>query len=249
MKDNHDLRFRATHAESKNVTSQQTGTPPTDASPDEKVPPAEKEAPTEKESPEETAPRDKRYLLPRLFLTMLKIGLFAFGGGYAVTAMLEEELVTKRAWLRQDEFLNMTAIAESTPGPIAVNSATYVGYRLAGIPGAALATLAVCLPSFLIIYLISLFFDQAMQFTYVLYAFRGIQAAVVYLIASAGVRLFRGLGRDPLGRIMALVAAVTLIALSLFSVDFSSVFLILIGGVIGVAAYLIRKARRGGTPS
>ena len=184
--------------------------------------------------------------LPRLFLTMLKIGLFAFGGGYAMTALLENELVTKRSWLGRDEFLNMTAIAESTPGPIAVNSATYVGYRLAGVPGAAVATLGVCLPAFLIIYAISLFFDRFVSLTYVAYAFRGVQAAVVYLIASAGVRLFRGLGRDPLGRTLAVVTAAALVALSLFSVRFSSVFFILIGGVVGVAAMLIRRARRGG---
>ena len=188
----------------------------------------------------------RRRLLPRLFLTMLKIGLFAFGGGYAMTALLENELVTKRGWLGRDEFLNMTAIAESTPGPIAVNSATYVGYRLAGVPGAALATLGVCLPAFLIIYAISLFFDRFVSLTYVAYAFRGVQAAVVYLIASTGIRLFCGLGRDPLGRTLALVTAVALVALSLFSVRFSSVFFILIGGVVGVAAMLIRRARRGG---
>ena len=190
--------------------------------------------------------RGKRYLLPRLFLTMLKIGLFAFGGGYAMTALLETELVAKRRWLRQDEFLDMTAIAESTPGPLAVNSATYVGYRLAGVGGAALATLAVCLPAFVIIYLISLVFDRFLSLTYVTYAFRGVQVAVVYLIATAGVRLFRGLGRDPVGRTLAVASALALIALSLLSVNFSSVFLILIGGVIGVAVYLIRRARRGG---
>ena len=195
---------------------------------------------------EVAAPHGGRHLLLRLFFTMLKIGLFAFGGGYAMTALLENELVTKRGWLGRDEFLNMAAIAESTPGPIAVNSATYVGYRLAGVPGAAVATIGVCLPAFLIIFAISLFFDRFVTLTYVAYAFRGVQAAVVYLIASAGVRLFRGLGRDPLARTLAVVTAVALVLLSLLSVNFSSVFFILIGGVIGVAAYLIRRAKRGG---
>lgn len=195
---------------------------------------------------EVAAPRGGRHPLLRLFFTMLKIGLFAFGGGYAMTALLENELVTKRGWLGRDEFLNMTAIAESTPGPIAVNSATYVGYRLAGVPGAAVATLGVCLPAFLIIFAISLFFDRFVTLTYVAYAFRGVQAAVVYLIASAGVRLFRGLGRDPLARILAVVTAAALVLLSLLSVNFSSVFFILIGGVVGVAAYLVRRAKRGG---
>lgn len=95
--------------------------------------------------------------LGTLFFTFFKIGLFTFGGGYAMIALLEEEFIQRRKWLDKDEFLDMTAIAESTPGPVAINSATYLGYKLAKVPGAATATVAVCLPSFLIIYVISLF--------------------------------------------------------------------------------------------
>ena len=98
--------------------------------------------------------------LETLFFTFFKIGLFTFGGGYAMIALLEEEFIQRRKWLDKDEFLDMTAIAESTPGPVAINSATYLGYKLAKVPGAATATVAVCLPSFLIIYAISLFFEQ-----------------------------------------------------------------------------------------
>ena len=98
--------------------------------------------------------------LGTLFFTFFKIGLFTFGGGYAMIALLEEEFIQRRKWLDKDEFLDMTAIAESTPGPVAINSATYLGYKLAKVPGAATATVAVCLPSFLIIYAISLFFEQ-----------------------------------------------------------------------------------------
>ena len=94
-----------------------------------------------------------------LFLTMLKIGLFTFGGGYAMIALLENEFVTKRKWIEKDEFLDMVAIAESTPGPIAINAATYLGYKMHGVIGSLLATVAVCIPSFVIIYAISLFFD------------------------------------------------------------------------------------------
>ena len=86
--------------------------------------------------------------LETLFFTFFKIGLFTFGGGYAMIAMLEEEFIQRRKWLDKDEFLDMAAIAESTPGPVAINSATYLGYKLAGVPGAATATVAVCLPSF-----------------------------------------------------------------------------------------------------
>ena len=95
-----------------------------------------------------------------LFWTFLKIGAFTFGGGYAMVALLEREFVEDKQWLSREEFLDMVAIAESTPGPVAVNSATYVGYKIEGVEGAAASTLAVCLPSFVVIYLISLVFDR-----------------------------------------------------------------------------------------
>ena len=103
-------------------------------------------------------PAQEAKSLGTLFFTFFKIGLFTFGGGYAMIALLEEEFIQRRRWLDKDEFLDMAAIAESTPGPVAINSATYLGYKLAKVPGAATATVAVCLPSFLIIYAISLFF-------------------------------------------------------------------------------------------
>ena len=110
-----------------------------------------------------------------LFLTFLKIGAFTFGGGYAMIALLENEFVERKKWLKKDDFLNMVAIAESTPGPVAINSATYIGYKIAGLFGAAVATVAVCIPSFTVIFCISLFFDQFLSLTWVSCAFRGIQ--------------------------------------------------------------------------
>ena len=98
--------------------------------------------------------------LLKLFWTMFKIGLFTFGGGYAMVAVIEREIVEKRKYIGQEEFLDLIAIAESTPGPIAVNSATYIGYKIAGVIGSVVATLAVALPSFIIIFIISLFFNQ-----------------------------------------------------------------------------------------
>ena len=121
-----------------------------------------------------------------LFWTFLKIGAFTFGGGYAMVALLEREFVEDKQWLSREEFLDMVAIAESTPGPVAVNSATYVGYKIEGAEGAAASTLAVCLPSFVVIYLISLVFDRFLQLSAVASAFRGIQVCVIYLILSAG---------------------------------------------------------------
>ena len=137
-----------------------------------------------------------------LFLTFLKIGAFTFGGGYAMIALLEHELIEKKGWIGHDEFLDMAAIAESTPGPVAVNAATYVGFHVAGVSGAALATLAVCLPSFLIIFAISQFFDRFLALTTVGYAFRGIQVCVVYLIASAGWKMVRKLPHRPLDNVI-----------------------------------------------
>ncbi len=101
-----------------------------------------------------------------LFLTFLKIGAFTFGGGYAMIALLENEFVERKKWIEKDDFLNMVAIAESTPGPVAINSATYIGYKIAGLFGAAAATVAVCIPSFTVIFCISLFFDQFLSFTW-----------------------------------------------------------------------------------
>ena len=179
-----------------------------------------------------------------IFLVMLKIGLFTFGGGYAMIALLENEFVTKKKWIGKDEFLDMIAIAESTPGPAAVNSATYLGYRVGGFPGAFLGTLAVCIPSFIIIYVISLFFDAFLSIKYVGYAFRGVQACVIYLIASAGLKLFREMKKDVLSMVLCGASLVCMVAFSLFAVSFSSVFCILIAGAVGVFVYLVGRLRK-----
>lgn len=172
-----------------------------------------------------------------LFLSFLKIGAFTFGGGYAMIALLENEFVSRKKWMEKDEFLDMLGVAESTPGPIAVNTATYIGYKVAGVLGAALATLAVCLPAFTIIFVISLFFDKFLSLKYVGYAFRGIQVAVVYLIASAGIKVFKGLKKNALSMILCALVLACFITLSLFAVSFSSIFYILICGMMGLSAY------------
>lgn len=105
----------------------------------------------------------------------------------------------KRDLLTREEFLNMVAMAESTPGPVSINSATYIGYKRAGVLGAAVATLAVCLPSFVLLYLISLFFDRFLAYAVVAKAFRGIQCCVVYLILSAGWKMAPGIGKTASG--------------------------------------------------
>ena len=184
--------------------------------------------------------------LGTLFFTFFKIGLFTFGGGYAMIALLEEEFIQRRKWLDKDEFLDMAAIAESTPGPVAINSATYLGYKLAKVPGAATATVAVCLPSFLIIYAISLFFEQFTQLTVIASAFKGIQVCVIYLIFLAGVRMLKALERTPLNVGILLVVMACMIAFSLLAVKFSSIAFILLSGMVGVAVWWTGKNQKGG---
>ena len=183
--------------------------------------------------------------LGTLFFTFFKIGLFTFGGGYAMIALLEEEFIQRRKWLDKDEFLDMTAIAESTPGPVAINSATYLGYKLAKVPGAATATVAVCLPSFLIIYAISLFFEQFTQLTVIANAFKGIQVCVIYLIFSAGVRMLKALDKSSFATGVLAAVMLVMVGLSLAGVSVSSILLILLSGAAGVAAWLLGRRKEG----
>ena len=179
-----------------------------------------------------------------LFFTMLKIGGFTFGGGYAMIALLENEFIARKHWIEKEEFLDMVAIAESTPGPIAINAATYIGYKKAGVFGALAATVGVCIPSFLIIYLISLVLDLFLSLTLVAYAFRGIQVCVVYLIFSAGLKMLRGLSKNIFSVTILSAVVLCMVILSIFSVNFSTVFYILICGVLGVVAYLLGLLRK-----
>lgn len=182
----------------------------------------------------------------KLFGTMFKIGLFTFGGGYVMVTLIENEFVEKKKWLSQEEYYDMLAIAESTPGPIAINSSTYIGYKLAGFFGSLFATIAVCLPSLIIIYLISLFFDRFLEFTIVANAFKGIQVCVSYLIISAGIKMIKKLPKSPLNITLISLTALAMIVLSLLAVSFSSIFYILIGGAVGLLVFLISKTKNKG---
>ena len=153
-----------------------------------------------------------------LFLTMLKIGLFTFGGGYAMIALIENEFVEKKKWIEKDEFLDIAAIAESTPGPIAINAATYIGYKNSGIIGSMIATLGICIPSFVIIYAISLFLDAFLSLTLVAYAFKGIQICVVYLILTAGLKMLRQMKKTVFDTVIISVTLISMIVFSLFAV-------------------------------
>ena len=184
-------------------------------------------------------------ILWEIFASLFKIGLFTFGGGYAMIALIENEYVTKRGWITKEEFLDLVAIAESTPGPIAVNAATYVGYKTGGTLGAIVGTVGVCLPSFIIIYVISLFLDAFLSLSIIESAFRGIQVCVIYLVISAAIKLLKGMKREPLA--IAVVATVSslMVIFSLLSVNFSSVLYIVISGLVDLSIYLVGLIRKG----
>lgn len=178
-----------------------------------------------------------------LFLLFLKIGLFTFGGGYAMISLIRGEFIEKRKWITSEEFTDMIAISESTPGPLAINSATYVGYKLEGFWGALCATVGVVIPSFVIIFVISLFLEQFLEFRLVAAAFKGIQVAVAFLILTAGVKMFREMDKNPVTLTIAVLTFGALLTLDILSLSFSSVWMILIGAGIGLVAYAAMRIR------
>ena len=174
---------------------------------------------------------------------MLKIGLFTFGGGYAMINILDNEFVVKKKWIDSDEFMNVVTVAESTPGPIAINCSTFIGYKKMGLIGAIVATLGMCIPSFVIIYLISLFFNQFLAFSAVASAFKGIQVCVVFLIFSAGLKMLRKIKKSAFNITVMASTFTAMLIFSLFSISFSSIFYILIFGLIGLLIYTIGYLR------
>lgn len=163
-----------------------------------------------------------------LFLTFLKIGAFTFGGGYAMVSLIEREIAERKQWITKEDVLDMVAIAESTPGPIAINSATFVGYRREGVPGALCATFGLVLPSFIIISLVSVILKQFMDFKAVQYAFEGIRVGIVVMIIGALVSMAKSCKRDWFFYIEAILAFVLV---AFFGV--SSILVLLCGGVLG----------------
>lgn len=182
-------------------------------------------------------------VLLALLWSMLKIGCFAFGGGYAIIALLEGEFITKRKWIEHDEFMDVVAIAESTPGPIAINVATYVGYKLKGFLGATIATVGICAPSFVIMYVVSLFYEQFMEITVIAAAFKGVQICVVYLIATAGLKMLKKMKKTPLNIIVYATTCVAMIVCSLLDVHISSVVFIFLAGVVGLTVFFIKTKK------
>lgn len=178
-----------------------------------------------------------------LFLTFFKLGLFTFGGGYAMIPQLKENVIEKKKWLQEDEFVNMLAISESTPGPIAINMATFVGHKVKGFPGALFATLGVVLPSLIIIFTISLFFEQFVSNKYVSYAFVGIKCAVAFLIFKTGIEMFLKMKKKAINIVLFLLVFIAVILLDIFAINFSSIIFILFGGAIGIICFSITNKK------
>lgn len=175
----------------------------------------------------------------QLLLTFLKIGAFTFGGGYAMIPLIEREMVQEKKWITEDEMMDMIAISESTPGPLAINAATFVGYQTAGFQGAFCATFGVTLPSFLIMLLVSWLMRRYENLTVVNDAFIGIRAAVLVLILQAFLSMFRQMKKSPASFFL---LAGTFTAVVVFHV--SAVYVILAGILIGVIGTSVR-VRRG----
>lgn len=174
----------------------------------------------------------------------MKIGLFTFGGGYAMIALIEDEIVSKRNWITKEELADIVVIAESTPGPIAINCATYVGYKIAGVIGSIVATTAVVIPSFGIIYIISLFIEKFLSYKFVGYAFSGINCAVGLIIVRTGVKMLNSFKKTPLSITCFVVSVAGLLVVNFFALNFSPIFFVLAGIIIGIVACIVPKLKR-----
>lgn len=183
-----------------------------------------------------------------LFLTFFRIGLFTFGGGLAMISVVENACVEKKHWITHDDMMNMTVIAESTPGPIAINCATFVGYKQKGFLGSLAATFGVILPSFIIIMLISMFLDKFLEIKIIAGAFKGIKIAVGILVLDAGIKMLKGEEKKPFPLIILGCGFIAMMLINIFAWNFSSISLMLAAAAVSLIVFLTQKnlGRRGG---
>ena len=184
---------------------------------------------------------NKRPLLLDLLLTFMKIGFFTFGGGYAMISVIEDICVEKKKWLTHEEMMEITVIAESTPGPMAINCATYTGYRQAGIPGSIAATVGIVLPSFLVIYCISRFLENFLDIVLVAKAFRGIRIGVSLLILRVGLTMAKKMKKKFQPRAIMACSFAAVLAINLFSLNISTITLMIAAGCVSLCIFLCKK--------
>ena len=187
-------------------------------------------------------------ILLDLLLTFAKVGFFTFGGGYAMIAMIENACVENKKWITHDDMMNITVIAESTPGPIAINCATFVGYKQAGFIGAVTATLGMVLPSFAVIYVISMFLDNFLEIAVIANAFKGIKIAVGLLILDAALMMIKKMPKKQFPRTVMLSSFGIMMAVNFLSVRFSSITLMLAAAIVNLAVFVVKGApvQKGG---
>lgn len=185
------------------------------------------------------------HILLDLFLTFMRIGAFTFGGGYAMISLIEGICVEKKQWITHEEMMDITVIAESTPGPIAINCATYVGYKKAGMLGSVIATLAMVIPSFVIIYLVSTVFDKFLLFPIVANAFKSIKIGVGILIFRVALTMLQKMQKKPFPRIIAGCAFAVMLVVNLCSLRLSSIVLMLLAGAVSITAFACKRKAGG----
>ena len=171
----------------------------------------------------------------QLFTAFFKIGLFTFGGGMAMIPFIQRETVEKHGWIKEEDILEILAISESTPGPIAINTATFIGYQKAGVFGSAAATFGVVLPSFIIISIISLFLKQFMELKVVEYAFMGIRAGVIALVIKALIKLYKSCPKNIISYVIIALAFAAAV------LDVNVIIIIICAGLIGFSSVLLAK--------
>ena len=181
-------------------------------------------------------------LLLELFLTFAKCGLFTIGGGYAMIGVVEDACVEQKKWISHQEMMDLIVIAESTPGPIAINCATYVGYKCKGFWGAVAATLGMVLPSLVVIYAISVFLDNFLEITLIANAFRGMKAGVGIVILNAGWKMLQKVPQKLLSRGLVLFGFGAMLVNNLFALKISSIVLMLLAGLFSL---LVVRGRAG----
>ena len=176
-----------------------------------------------------------------LFLTFMKIGFFTFGGGYAMISVIEDICVEKKKWITHEEMMDITVIAESTPGPIAINCATYVGYLQGKIPGSIVATIGMVLPSFVVIYCISRFLNNFLEYAVIARAFRGIRIGVGLLIFRVGINMAKKMKKKALPMTILGCAFAAVLVIHGFGLDISTITLMLTAGFVSLCVFLCRK--------
>lgn len=179
-----------------------------------------------------------------LFITYFYIGLTTFGGGYSMIPHIKDIIVDKKNWITDAELLEILAISEATPGPVAINMATFIGYKKGKTLGSILATLGCILPSLIIIFIISLFYNKYESNKYVQYVFIGVKACVAFLVLKSGIMMFKNFDKKPIWLIVFFAVLVSFSILQVFSIHVSSIFFILGGAVIGLIFYILTNKKK-----